>query len=646
MAVLISGEGHRQRLLAGILFALAWLFVCHYDAPLIGEVEGHLQDWMVGSLLADTDRSPVTIVDIDDRTLQSVGQWPWPRYIFADLLEQLRRQTHAVIGFDILFPEGDRTSLNRVGRRFNQEFGDYLNLASIPLQLQDNDAIFARALAQYRPVVGAAQMLFSGEKPQCLKMSAKLSAVQPPCANYVLGSVPVLSHAMSGEGVVNALNEGDGILRRSPLLINSPQGPIAGLALAMLMQHSHVSHLRTRSTLLGPELIAGPYTIPVDADGQAWLNFSAHHNRHTTLSAIDVLTGEKLPAAGSIVLVGSSAAALHDDVTTSFSMDWPGTEVHATLLDNILTHTLLRYPSWINLWYRLMAGGLCLAVAIVMLSRRIRPIALCLSGIVLLSCLVTVVALRAYHVWLPVLFPLLGACLQLVFLTGMNALQLYRKALTWRQDVNHTNQLVMRTMAAMCESRDSETGAHIIRTQHYVQQLASYLHLNGHPEARDPMLAKKMFHAALLHDVGKVAIPDAVLLKPGKLTPDEFEVMKTHAMKGRQLLERVGKDLHSPGDFIQRATEIAGSHHERWDGKGYPEGIAGTTIPFSARIMAVADVYDALVGKRIYKPSMPHSKAVDIIRDGRAAHFDPDVVDAFIALEDKFCDIAQRFLDD
>lgn len=647
MALLISDGQNRQRLLAGILFSLVWLFVCHYDAPLIGEVEGHLQDWMVESLLADSPASPVTIVDIDDRTLQAVGQWPWPRYIFADLLAQLRSRTDEVIGLDILFPEGDRTSLNRVGKRFNQEFGDYLNLASIPKPLQDNDAIFARALTQFRPVVGAAQMLFSGESAQpCQKVEATLSLLQLPCASYVLGNVPVLRQAMSAQGVVNALDESDGILRRSPLLINSPNGPVAGLALAMIMQQHHLTQLQAKPTLFGPELVVGSYHIPVDKDAQAWLNFSAHHHRHTTLSAIDVLTGDALPAPGSVLLIGSSAAALHDDVITSFSMDWPGTEVHATLLDNILTHTLLRYPSWLSLWYRLLAGVLCLAVTFVMLGHPVRRIAIGVSAILLLPCIVTTVALHAFHLWLPVLFPLLGACLQIALLSGINALLLYRKTLIWRQDLSHTNQIVMRTMAAMCESRDSETGAHIIRTQHYVQQLANYLHENGHPEARDPMLAKKMFHAALLHDVGKVAIPDAVLLKPGKLTPEEFEVMKTHALKGRLLLERVCQDLHAPGEFIQRATEIAGSHHERWDGKGYPQGIAGTAIPFSARIMAVADVYDALVGKRIYKPSMPHGKAVGIIRDGRAAHFDPDVVDAFIALEDKFRDIAQTFLDD
>ena len=199
--------------------------------------------------------------------------------------------------------------------------------------------------------------------------------------------------------------------------------------------------------------------------------------------------------------------------------------------------------------------------------------------------------------------------------------------------LGQTQDVIIRTMGVMVESRDPETGGHIQRTQGYIRTLAEQLQtLPKHAAILSPAIIELLYKSAPLHDIGKVAIPDAILLKPGKLTPEEFEVMKTHAVLGRDIIIQCEKEL--PYDsFLHYAREIASSHHEKWDGSGYPQGLAGEDIPLCGRIMAVADVYDALISKRVYKSPFSHSKAVAIIREGRGNHFDPEVVDAFFAME-------------
>jgi len=214
------------------------------------------------------------------------------------------------------------------------------------------------------------------------------------------------------------------------------------------------------------------------------------------------------------------------------------------------------------------------------------------------------------------------------------------------REVAAIQDVTILAMASLAETRDNETGNHIRRTQHFVKVLAE--HLRNHPrfaKVLDDRTIGLLFKSAPLHDIGKVGIPDRILLKPGKLTPEEFEVMKTHTTLGRDAIEHAELQLGADVAFLRLAKEIAYSHQEKWDGSGYPEGLSGDRIPVSARLMAVADVYDALTSRRVYKPAMPHEQALDIIRDGRGSHFDPDVADAFLACTEQFREIAQRFVD-
>lgn len=217
-----------------------------------------------------------------------------------------------------------------------------------------------------------------------------------------------------------------------------------------------------------------------------------------------------------------------------------------------------------------------------------------------------------------------------------------------KQEVIASQGAVITAFCSLAEVRDNETGNHILRTQHYVKVLAE--RLRHHPRfARelDEEAISLLFKSAPLHDVGKVAIPDAILLKPGKLTAEEWAVMQRHCEYGRDAIVRAEQELgDSGGAFLRYASEIAYSHHEKWDGSGYPLGLAGDAIPLSARLMAVADVYDALISRRVYKPSFPHEQAVAMIAEGRGSHFDPDVADAMLAITDTFRDIAQHFSDE
>ena len=201
-------------------------------------------------------------------------------------------------------------------------------------------------------------------------------------------------------------------------------------------------------------------------------------------------------------------------------------------------------------------------------------------------------------------------------------------------------------MASLAETRDNETGNHIRRTQHYVRVLAQ--HLSPHPRFAAALSSDEiplLFKSAPLHDIGKVGIADRILLKPGKLTPEEFEDMKRHPALGRDAIMAAERQLDTPVSFLRHAREIAYCHHEKWDGTGYPQGLSGDAIPVSARLMALADVFDALISRRVYKPPFDMEKSVGIIREGRGTHFDPDVVDAFLANLPTFRGIADRYAD-
>ena len=214
-------------------------------------------------------------------------------------------------------------------------------------------------------------------------------------------------------------------------------------------------------------------------------------------------------------------------------------------------------------------------------------------------------------------------------------------------EINAIQDVTIHAMASLAETRDSDTGHHIRRTQHYLKLLAEKMRF--HPRFSDFLdddnIIDALFKSAPLHDIGKIGIPDSVLLKPGRFEPEEFEIMKRHPELGRNAILHAERELGIEVPFLKYAKEIAYAHQEKWDGSGYPLGISGDDIPISARLMAVADVYDALISRRVYKEGMSHEQAVQLIIEGRGKHFDPDITDAFLALQDDFIAIAAKFWD-
>lgn len=214
------------------------------------------------------------------------------------------------------------------------------------------------------------------------------------------------------------------------------------------------------------------------------------------------------------------------------------------------------------------------------------------------------------------------------------------------EEISAIQNATIHIVTSLAETRDMETGNHIRRTQFYVRAIAEKLSANPRfAEALSKQVITTMYKSAPLHDIGKVGIPDSILLKPGKLTPNEFEIMKTHTTLGFEAIERAERELGIKVDFLATAKQIAHSHHEKWDGLGYPNALKGTQIPLAARLMAVADVYDALVSRRIYKEPMSLEEALKTIKEGRGTHFDPDVLDAFLSIQEEVQSIANRYRD-
>lgn len=208
-------------------------------------------------------------------------------------------------------------------------------------------------------------------------------------------------------------------------------------------------------------------------------------------------------------------------------------------------------------------------------------------------------------------------------------------------------EAIFKALGTLAEYRDPETGGHIQRTQEYLKILAC--HLSSNPKFKEYLTEENinlLYSSAPLHDIGKVGIPDNILLKPSKLTDEEFEKMKEHTTYGYNAIVASESELDDETiAFLRFAKELTYTHQEKWDGSGYPQGLKGEEIPISGRIMAIADVYDALISKRAYKKPFTHEKATEILKEGRGTHFDPDMIDAFIELEDKFREIAFEYAD-
>lgn len=616
-----------------------------------------LDRFMLDSLLVHTasgaPASDTVVVDIDDVSLSALGQWPWPRYRVAELIERIAAEHPSAIAMDIVFPEADRTSLGSIRQTFKHDFGIDVSIHGVPDGLLDNDGYLGQEMARV-DVVGAQYFYFDhvtrADRPvrPGVGFDGQVGSMSLDQASGVLNSVAAIASGTRTSGFVNSQLDADGVLRRLPLLIEYDGVVHASLALAATMHSLGVRSGRVESGANGWSIQVGSNRIPVDRAGYALLRFNGPSQRYDSLSAVDVLAGRVRPAdlRGKIVFIGSSAVGLHDVHRTAVDRDFSGLKIQSVMAQNILDGNSVRVPPWGGKAALLL--GLLMALVFSTLFVAGRGLAV-LAGFCALSGAALVVMVAAVFVrssmFVPMGVPLLvlGTLLVLSFVARFALNQ--RRAQRWRRQLENARQVAIESMAAVAETRDPETGGHIKRTQHYVRAVAGQLKRAGeYAQTLNKEYIDLLFLSAPLHDIGKVGVPDHILLKPGPLTEDEQKIMRRHAEFGRQIIHSTAQ--HIEGDnFLVIAGEIAATHHEKWDGTGYPEGLRGQDIPLAGRIMAVADIYDALISRRCYKEPFPHDRARMIMRDLCGSTFDPVVLDAFFAIEPEIVQIAARFRD-
>lgn len=594
------------------------------------------------------------VVDIDDVSLAAAGQWPWPRYKMAALVQAVADEKPAAIGLDILFSEPDRTSLNNIQKSFKQDFGLDISFVGASAGFSNNDGYFGRVLSGTN-VVGARYFYFDhvskveiSARPE-FHFSGRTDLLALNDAPGVLNNIYEISSQLKFNGFLNNQPDSDGMLRRVPLLIQHQGVIYPHLALATFMRSLGVDAAVIADDRNGPVIRVGNHSIPISKSGFALLRFNGKPSLYPAISAMDILNGSFHAAdiKGKIVFIGSSAAALNDLHSTIFDSQFPGLKSQAVIMENIIADSFIREPSWAGTAILLtcIATGLLVAALFIFLCE---PLQICVGTLFLAGIifLVSLFLFQSAGIFLSPGAPVMVTLVLFMLFTITRFSIEKRHAYIWFRKLANARQVTMESMAAVAETRDPETGAHIKRTQHYVKSLAEELRDNGcHSAILTQEYIDLLFVSAPLHDIGKVGVPDNILLKPGKLTEAEFELMKKHAEYGKNIIGSTAKKIEGD-NFLITAGEIAFTHHEKWDGTGYPRGLAGSAIPLSGRIMAVADVYDALISRRCYKPPFPHEEARRIMQEARGKIFDPEILDTFFSIEEKIMEIALKYHDE
>jgi adenylate cyclase len=641
-------------LLAGIAIALAIGIGGVMRAAPVARLDNAVLDLMLRATASGAHARDTVVVDIDDVSLSAVGQWPWPRYRLAALVERIAAERPAAIALDILLPEVDRASLADVQQTFKRDFGIDVAITGVPDGLLDNDGYLGGQIAR-AGVVAARYFYFDHATREArpprpgVGFDGAVDALALHRAHGVLDNVDAIASQTRLSGFVNAAADADGVMRRLPLLIEYRGVVYPSLALAATMRALGVASGRVVDGRDGAALLIGDHAVPIDRSGRALLRFDGPPARYTSVSAVDVLAGRHAPAdlRGKVVFVGSSAVGLGDRHVTAMSRSFSGARAQSALVQNILDDRVPRSPDWGGGAALLVGLLLALVHAALFMAER-RLLALAVATLVAMAALgaLAFAGITRWGLVLPVAAPALVACsvMAVGFATRFAVQQ--RHARRWRKQLENARQVTIESMSAVAETRDPETGSHIKRTQHYVRAIARQLRRSGaYADTLTEEYMHLLFLSAPLHDIGKVGVPDHILLKPGPLTAEEWVVMRKHAEFGRQII--LSTSRHIDGDnFLSVAGEIAASHHEKWDGTGYPAGLQGQAIPLSGRIMAVADIYDALINRRCYKGPFPHVEAMEMMRQLRGTTFDPVVLDAFLAIEDEITRIAARFRDE
>ena len=571
--------------------------------------------------------SRVVIVDVDERSIAEIGQWPWRRDRIAALVTRLRDLGAAVVALDIVFAEPDRPDGS--GVRSDEVLADALRAGRTVLGygLTFEETVAAADACVQHPL--GVPILRSDDEPG----DPFFRATGTVC------NLSGLTSAASSSGFLNAAPDADGVLRRVPLVAAVgdriyPAFSLAALAAAGVTRAHALRVLNVNASWL--ELDGT--RVPLDGQGNLLLRFRGPKRTFRYVSVLDIFRSQApLPALnGAIALIGTTALGTREVVSTPFDTLFTGVEVQATVVDNVLQRDFLHRP----------ASGALIEAVLVLVAGVLVMLAAARSGVLggVAVAVVCLAGLWGTAVWLVdsrglVLSPLLptvAVAATVAVTTAAGFLAERQRAENARRQKAGSERLMIQSLLSLTEIKDAETGRHSRRTQHYTRALAERLAARAtFSDYFTPERIELLATLAPLHDIGKVGVPDRLLRKPGALSPSELQEIRRHPAYGRDVISKAERDAGVRDDVtLALAKDIVYSHHEKWDGSGYPEGLRGSDIPIAGRIIAVVDVYDALRSTRPYSEPMSHEQASAAIVAGSGTHFDPVVVEAFVAASD------------
>ena len=631
-----------------------------FQPGLLDTANNRIYDTLLGSISHAAPSTLPVIVDIDDESLNRFGQWPWPRYRVAWLLETIKDLGARSIALDIIFPEPDRTSLDHLQGEIERDFKVRLNLSNVTGDLKDNDAFLEKTLSK-GPFVLGYKFTFGMETSHnsgCRLHPAPVFVIRSKhttddqstrlAPHGAVCNISILSQAVTHSGFVNATTDRDGALRRVPLLMAYNDKTYPSLALAAMLKAFGTEQILLRMNTDGIESVAfDNRVIPLDEEGNLLVRFRGPANTFSHISAAKILAGQvlKKDIEDRIVFIGTSATGLRDIYATPFDPLFPGVEAHAAIVDNIVQGDFVKRSQWMR-GVELIIGVIVGILSAVLLA----------YGRAVWSILVFIISiaglwsgsswlLSSRGIFISPFIPLSIFTVNFSFLSALKFWREERQGKKRAQELATVQAVTLETIAMVIETRHTETGGHVKRTQHYVKHLAEYLQKDKKYRALlDDETIELLFLSSPLHDVGKVGVPDSVLKNPGKLKAEEFEVMKQHTVYGKLIFDEAEAKL-GENSFFAIARIIAYTHHEKWDGSGYPQGLKGEAIPLYGRIMAIADIYDALTSQRLYKDAMSHEDAVAYLEERGGTDLDPVVVGAFLKCQNEFRQVAARFAD-
>ena len=638
----------RRRLifLCGVAPVVVTALLAVYRPAFLVRLDDSTYDIVLRSAPTRAPVPDVVIVDVDERSLSTIGQWPWRRDVVGRLIARLRDAGASAIALDIIFAERDRSD----------QAGDAEGAATTP------DEKLAATLRDGRVILGYGLTFDAAPHAphSCVLHPIGIAVVQPPDdtrhepffhATSAVCNLPILAEAAGASAFLNAAPDPDGILRRAPLLAELDGRVYPGLALAAVAAATGVRNVALRISNVNASVLAiDNRTVAVDGKSNLLLRYRGKKRTFPYLSAADVLAGEAPADAvrAKIVFVGTTALGTREVVATPLDTQFAGVEVQATVADNLLRQDFIHRSPFGTTLDSLVV--FVLGVAMAALVAR--------AGIVagLLSAAAGIAALWWGAVWLlstgglfvSPLSPTIGVLAALAVMTLAKFTVERGRADDASREKTAAQRLMVQALLSLTEVRDAETGRHSRRTQQYARLLAEQL--STHTDYRAYLTRERidlLASLAPLHDIGKVGVPDRVLNKPGALTPEELAEMRQHPAIGREVILKAEARVGVRDDAtLEMAKDIVYTHHERWDGTGYPQGLRGPDIPVAGRVMALVDVYDAVRARTLYDRSLSHEDTVALIVAGTGTHFDPAVVGAFLSVSAPFKTVSDETLAD